>query len=137
MVRNLVSILAAFGGGITVGGAAAAFITILQIIPRLVQVSETSDYIKTYQLVLITSFILFTIIYFSEFHLSLSKYITIPIGVIFGIFVGLLSSALAEVLNVIPVLSKKLKIKDNLKYVIWALVVGKLAGSLYFWLYVQ
>lgn len=135
MVRNIVAITAALGGGIAVGGAAAAFFTILQVVPRLVQVTETYEHIKTYQFISITGFILFTIIYFSNFKLHLHKYATIPIGIVFGIFIGLVSSALAEVLNVIPILSKKLKIKDNLKYVIWTLVAGKVAGSLCFWIF--
>lgn len=137
MSKYLIPIGIAFGGGVTVGSAAAAFVTILQVVPRLIQVTNTKRRIILYQWAITTGFILFTIIYFSDFHLNLSKYITIPIGIICGVFIGLLSSALAEVLNVIPVLSKKLKIKDSLKYVIWTLMVGKVVGSLYFWLYVK
>ncbi len=137
MVKNIISVVSAFGGGFTVGGAAAAFISILQIIPRLLQITETYDRIKVYKFVISTSFIFFTVLYFSDFRLNLSKYITIPIGLVLGTFIGLLSSALAEVLNVIPVLSKKLKIKDNLKYIIWTLMLGKVAGSLYFWIFTK
>ncbi|WP_353097685.1 stage V sporulation protein AB [Tissierella praeacuta] len=124
-----------FGGGLAVGSAAAAFITILQIVPRLVQITNTWKYIKIYQLIISVSFILFVIIYFSEFHMNLPKIIVALIGLLYGVFIGLLSSALAEVLNVIPAMSKKLKIKDNLKYVILALMAGKVAGALYFWLF--
>ncbi|CAK7071610.1 stage V sporulation protein AB [Tissierella carlieri] len=135
MVVKLLLIIIAFGGGLTVGSAAAAFITILQIVPRLVQITKTSKQVKVYQFTITLSFVLFVIIYFSNFHMSLYKIIVILISLLYGIFIGLLSSALAEVLNVIPVLSKKLKIKDNLRYVIWALMGGKVAGSLYFWLF--
>ncbi len=135
MVVKLLLIIIAFGGGLTVGSAAAAFITILQIVPRLVQITKTSKQVKVYQFTITLSFVLFVIIYFSNFHMSLYKIIVILISLLYGIFIGLLSSALAEVLNVIPVLSKKLKIKDNLRYVIWALMGGKVTGSLYFWLF--
>ncbi|OZV10451.1 hypothetical protein CIW83_20225 [Tissierella sp. P1] len=135
MVVKLLLIIISFGGGLTVGSAAAAFITILQIVPRLVQITKTSKQVKVYQFTITLSFVLFVIIYFSNFHMSLYKIIVILISLLYGIFIGLLSSALAEVLNVIPVLSKKLKIKDNLRYVIWALMGGKVAGSLYFWLF--
>ncbi len=135
MGTKLLLILIAFGGGLTVGSAAAAFITILQIVPRLVQITNTRRHIKIYELTITISFVLFAVIYFSKFHISLPKIIVILIGLFFGIFIGLLSSALAEVLNVIPVMSKKLKIKENLKYIICALMGGKVAGSLYFWLF--
>lgn len=135
MVAKLLLITIAFGGGLTVGSAAAAFITILQIVPRLVQITNTWRQIKVYQLTISVSFVLFVALYFSNFHMNLPKIIVMLIGLLYGTFIGLLSSALAEVLNVIPVMSKKLKIKDNLRYVIWTLMVGKVAGSLYFWLY--
>ncbi|MBU5427063.1 stage V sporulation protein AB [Tissierella pigra] len=135
--RLLALILIAFGGGITVGGAITAFLTILKIVPRLVQITETWKRINLYQNIIIVSFIGSIIIYFSNFNLSLPKFVVAPIGLVYGIFIGLLSSSLAEVLNVIPVLSKKIKIKDNLKYTVWALLGGKVVGALIFWLFLK
>jgi len=135
MFKHTILLIMAFGGGVTVGTAAAAFFSVLQVIPRLVQVTQTRNSIVLYQYMIIISFILFTFVYFFDFNLNLSKYLAIPMGLIYGIIIGLISSALAEVLNVIPVLSKKLKIKDDLKYIIITLVVGKVAGSLYYWLF--
>ncbi|NLK43615.1 MAG: stage V sporulation protein AB [Tissierellia bacterium] len=134
IIRYLALILIAFGGGVTVGTATAAFISILQIVPRLIQITNTRDRINLYQSTIIISFILAILVYFGNFSLYLPKIINIPIGFIIGIFVGLLSSALAEVLNVIPILSKKLKVKDSLKYIVWALTGGKVAGALVYWL---
>ncbi len=134
MTKNIFSIVAVFGGGVTVGSAAAAFITLLQIVPRLIQITETQDYVKLYQYVMVSGFVLFTFIYFSNFHVGLNKIFVGLIGLVFGIFIGLFSSALAEVLNVVPVLAKKFKLKDSLKYVIGALILGKVTGSIYYWL---
>jgi stage V sporulation protein AB len=134
MTKNILSIVAIFGGGVTVGSAAAAFITLLQIVPRLIQITETQDYVKLYQYTMVSGFVLFTFIYFSNFHVGLNKIFVGLIGLVFGIFIGLFSSALAEVLNVVPVLSKKFKLKDRLKYVIGALLLGKVTGSIYYWL---
>ena len=130
-------VLIAFGGGIAVGGAITAFLTILRIVPRLVQITETWNRIKLYQSTIIVSFIASVIIYFSSFNINLPEFVVVPIGLIYGIFIGLLSSSLAEVLNVIPVLSKKIKIKDNLKCTVWALLGGKVAGALIFWLFLE
>lgn len=134
MIRYIIAGLAAFGGGVTVGSAAAAFIALLEIVPRLVQTTSTNDQIKTYQCVVVTGFVLFTLIYFSDFHLNLGKYITIPIGFVYGVFTGMLSSALAEVLNVIPILAKKFKLKNRIVYILYTLMAGKVAGALYFWI---
>lgn len=137
MMKNILLMLIALSGGITAGSAAAAFLALLEVIPRLMQISDTRNYIKLYQGVLTFGFVLFTLIYFTEFHLNLSKYVAIPSGFLYGMFIGIFSSALAEVLNVIPVLAKKLKLRDNLVYVIYTLMAGKVIGSIFYWLHIK
>lgn len=137
MMMKLFLLFIAFGGGVTVGSAAAAFIALLEVVPRLVQISNTRNHIKTYEYTLTFGFVLFSLIYFSEFHLNLNEYMVIPAGFLYGTFIGIFSSALAEVLNVIPILAKKFKLRDNLKYVIYTLMAGKVAGSIFYWLYIK
>jgi len=138
-VVNLVgkTILLCFIGisaGITVGSAIAAFIALLQIIPRLTQITETRDYIKLYEYAFTLGATLFSFIYFSTFNFNLNKYLCIFLGLTMGTFVGLFASALAEVLNVVPVFAKKFKVKHELKFIIGALIFGKVVGSLFYWL---
>ncbi|MCK9443091.1 MAG: stage V sporulation protein AB [Tissierellaceae bacterium] len=137
IIKNSIMILIAFGGGVIVGGAMVAFITILQILPRLAQFTETEGYLKLYQLTMIISIILSIVMYFANFNFGLPAFSVVPIGFFYGVFIGILSSALAEVLNVIPVISKKIKIKHDLKYIIWALIGGKVMGSLIYWIYLD
>lgn len=137
MLKNILLIIIGFGGGVTVGSAAAAFIALLEVVPRLVQISDTRHHIKTYEYTLTFGFVIFTLIYFSEFHLSINKYIAVPVGFLYGSFIGMFSSALAEVLNVIPVLAKKIKLKDNLTYIIYTLMFGKVIGSIYYFLVIK
>lgn len=135
-MKKILLILIGFGGGVGVGTAAAAFITILQVVPRLAQLTITNKYIKVYYWSIILGFIIFNITYFSGLHLNINKNITIVLGLIYGTFIGLFSSALAEVLNVIPILTNKFKIKTKLKYIIFTLMLGKLVGSLYYWIFI-
>ena len=133
-MKYLLIILIGLGGGLVVGNALAAFIVLLDIIPRLVQISETQKYRVLYQNVFALGVITSTIIYFTDFYIELNNISIGIIGLIMGIYTGIFSSALAEVLNVVPVLSKKLKFKNELKILIYALLIGKVAGSLYYWL---
>ena len=71
IIRYLALILIAFGGGVTVGTATAAFISILQIVPRLIQITNTRDRINLYQSTIIISFILAILVYFGNFSLYL------------------------------------------------------------------
>ena len=95
MTKNILLMVIAFAGGLTAGTASAAFLALLEVIPRLMQISDTRNYIKLYQGVLTFGFVLFTLIYFTEFHLNLSKYVAIPSGFLYGMFIGIFSSALA------------------------------------------
>lgn len=135
MWMKLLLLIIALGGGLVVGGALAAFITLIRLIPRLIQITETMEYTKLYQNVFALGGFVTIIMYFSKIHFSFSNFLTGILAGIMGIFVGLFSSALAEVLNVIPVLSKKMKFQEEMKYIIYALTLGKVMGSLYFWLY--
>lgn len=126
--------IVSIGGGIVIGGAFAAFYSLLQIIPRLVQISETNRFVRLYQNVFVLSSFIFTLVYFNDFNINLNKYLVLVIALFMGTFIGIFASALAEVLNVLPVLSKKLKFKDSIRYVIYSLMCGKLLGSLYYWI---
>ena len=89
MMKNILLMVIALGGGVTVGSAAAAFLALLEVIPRLMQISDTRDYIKLYQGVLTFGFVLFTLIYITNLHLNLSKYVAIPTGLLYGVFIYL------------------------------------------------
>lgn len=137
MIKNILLMIVAFGGGVTVGSAAAAFIALLEVVPRLTQISNTRNHIKIYEYTLTSGFVVFTLIYFTDFHLNLNKYVAIPTGFLYGMFIGIFSSALAEVLNVIPVMAKKFKLRDSLNYIIYILMFGKVLGSIFYWLFIK
>lgn len=133
-MKSILMVLIGVSGGITVGSAAAAFLTLIKIVPRIVQVTETNEHIKLFQYTITIGAIIFSFVYFSDFSFRISKYLSIPVGLIMGIFIGLFASALAEVLNVIPVFTKKFKAKHELKFIVAALIFGKTLGALYYWL---
>lgn len=66
--------------------------------------------------------------------IGLSKYFTLLIGLCSGIFVGMLAAALTEVLNVFPILAKRIGLEQKLVIILMAIVFGKIVGSLFHWL---
>ena len=133
----LSKVLLAFIGlsaGVVVGNAAGAFISLLGVVPRLAQISDTDEKIPLYQWILILSMTMFSFIFFSDFSFKFNKYLSIISGLFFGTFVGLFASALAEVLNVIPVLSRKMEITEYIPFLIIAILLGKVSASLLNWL---
>lgn len=134
MVKQLFLCIVALSGGALVGTAAAAFITLLDIVPRLAQVTDTSDKIGLYEIILFTSMTVFSLSTLMGWSVGIkSKVFLILIGFILGAFIGLLASALAEVLNVMPVLSRRVRIEKYIIAVLIAIALGKMVGSFFSW----
>lgn len=134
MVKQLFMCLLAISGGALVGTAAAAFITILAIIPRLAQVSNTPNKIGLYENIVSLSMTFVSLSTLMEWSIKVnSRIILILIGFTLGIFIGLLASALAEVLNVMPVLFRRVKIYKYITVVLIAVALGKMIGSFFSW----
>lgn len=132
---NIIASIAAFSSGIVTGGAFAAVIALVKIFPRIISLTETHEQLNMYENLFISGTFLFTIAYFLNFYIQTHVILVIVLGLIFGTFLGIFNAALAETLNVIPILSKKLKLKKDLKIIFYSLVIGKVLGSIYYFLY--
>lgn len=122
-------------GGVAVGSGFVAFLTVLGIIPRLTQLSKTMKMIHWYEWSVVVGAIAGTIGALREPNLRLPSIVAIPVGLADGIFVGMLAAALTEVLNVFPILAKRVRIEDQIVTLMMAFVFGKIFGSLFHWLY--
>lgn len=120
--------------GAIVGSAVVAFLTVLGIIPRLAHLTSSVGSIRLYEATVIVATFAAALLETFEGGLHLPAWIAAPIGLLMGTFVGLTSSALAEVLNVIPALARNLKIQQAVRILISALLIGKVLGSLIYWL---
>ncbi|MGG6309647.1 stage V sporulation protein AB [Paenibacillus macerans] len=128
--------LAAFlglAGGIAVGGGVIALFIVLDLIPRLAQVTSTYDKVHWYEGAMISGAVLGTVADFWNWKISGPWAATGFIGLLNGIFVGMLAAALTEVLNVLPILAKRLHMQRYLFGLLLAMVFGKMAGSLFEW----
>jgi len=133
---NLLMIMIGLSGGIAVGSGLVALLTVLDIIPRLAQLTRNQKRMVSFQWSLILGACFFTVIDLLDLKilLPLVHLFIMLFGGIAGIFVGLLAAALTEVLNVLPILSKRLGMKKNLLALLMAMVFGKVFGSLFHWL---
>jgi stage V sporulation protein AB len=119
---------------LAVGSGFIAFITVLDIIPRLTQLTNSQRYVKHYEWALISGALSFTVIDFFNVAFRLPCWMTPVIGLFAGIFVGTLAAGLTEVLNVFPILAKRLNMDHAILKLLMAMVFGKTIGSLIQWL---
>lgn len=125
----------ALGAGFAVAGGFIAFVTLIGIVPRLAAITKTASRIPLYENCLAIGLITMNLISlyhpdFSWIPYFLSRILLNLSGFFAGIFVGCLAGALAEVVNIIPILSRRMKLRKGFPYFVKAVAVGKCIGSL-------
>ncbi|MFD1065294.1 stage V sporulation protein AB [Oceanobacillus locisalsi] len=135
ILLKALQIFIGFSSGIAVGAGFVAFITVLGIIPRLIQLSKTEKYIKAYGASVTIGMLAGAYFSFTPVATSQSIIALILWGTLHGIFNGMLAAALTEVLNVFPILTRRIGMKDYVILFMMALMLGKVFGSLFQWVY--
>lgn len=135
ILTHLLEVLIGFSAGLAVGAGYVAFITILGIVPRLIQLSKTEMFLPIYTACILVGSLFGTYLSFTSVVWNNSVFFIAVWGLLQGIFNGMLAAALAEVLNVFPILYKRIGIEKYLLWLLMAIVFGKIAGSLFQWLY--
>ncbi|GGJ94263.1 stage V sporulation protein AB [Lentibacillus kapialis] len=110
-----------------------AFLTVLGIIPRLIQLSKTDTRIPVYIAGIVLGALFGIFMSFADVSWNQPLFLLVIWGVFHGVFNGMLAAALTEVLNVFPILSKRIRMEDKMLWLLMAIVFGKIAGSLFQW----
>ena len=125
----------AFGAGFAIAGGFIAFISLIGIVTRLAGLTKTANAVPAYENSMALGLILFNLL--SLYHPDLrwlshaAALSLIHIGGFFtGIFAGCLAGALAEVVNIIPIFSRRVKLRKGFPYMVKAAAVGKCIGCL-------
>jgi stage V sporulation protein AB len=134
-IKILGVIFIGFAGGLSVGAGYVAFLTVLGIIPRLTQLTKTMKMIHKYEGSIVMGAIVGTLAILQEPQFYFSPIFLVFIGLAGGTFVGMMTAALTEVLNVWPILAKRLGVEDKIVILMMALALGKIVGSLFQWIY--
>lgn len=136
MIISIVFIIfLGFAAGLAVGSGFVAFLTVLGIIPRLTQLTKTMEMIHWYEWAVVSGAILGTIGSLMNPIVHLPVIILVFIGIFSGVYNGMLAAALTEVLNVLPILARRIRIDDKIIILVMAFVFGKIVGSLFQWIY--
>jgi len=123
-------ILLGFSSGMVIAGAVFAFIAIIGIVPRLAQRTATQKYIKLYEEAIILGGVFGATTQMIDYRLPIGAVPVVVLALCTGIFFGCLAVSLAEVLDVIPVLSRRARLQKGMAAFMLAIALGKLAGSM-------
>lgn len=130
LIRSVILAIAAFSGGAVIAGGYFAFISLIGVYPKLLEKVKGDRHYILVECLLTYGATLANIFYIFQVKLPITQIGLAFITLFGGIFVGCLVGALAEVLNVFPIISRRLYIRRYLPYVIYAVAVGKVIGSI-------
>lgn len=137
------------GGAATAAGV-FALISVVGIIPRMAGYSHTGTHIHGYEWAVVMGGTLSNVWYLcqsiwsEEWRRAGSAIMEtcrfIPpaaeaiLGLLIGMFVGSLAMALAEILQVFPIMVRRTRLRAGVMYLAIALALGKTAGALVYFL---
>lgn len=132
---QFVEILIGLSSGIVVGAVYIALLIVLGVVPRLIQFAHASSNLQKIASAMTLGILVGTFFSFAAIVYSFSHFVSIMWGFIHGMFNGILIAALAETLNVFPILAKRLQLERYLFLLLVAIIGGKVIGSLFQWLF--
>ena len=119
--------------GLAVSAGTFALIISLKIIPRIIGKGHGASHIFLFENTIILGGICGTIVtVYPNLMLPFGSPFLILYGLFSGIQVGCLVMALAEIMNVFPIMFRRFSLKTGLQWVITSMAVGKTLGGLWY-----
>ncbi|MEZ3447406.1 MAG: stage V sporulation protein AB [Lachnospiraceae bacterium] len=127
--------------GIMVSAGVFTVLFVVGLVPRFAGRTDTARCELFYEECLIFGAVLADVLSVFPIRRSLGSgphilltVLLVMIGIFAGIFVGCLSIALAEVLDGIPIFARRVKLKMGVSTAVLAIALGKIAGSLIYFI---
>lgn len=124
--------LLGFGSGVIISGGIFAFIAVIGVVPRMAQKTKTGKHIMLYEDCILAGGLFGALKMILPIRVPIGSISLSVFGLFAGIFIGCVAVSIAEVLDVVPILSRRAKLKSGLALLMVVLALGKLLGSLLF-----
>ncbi len=134
--------------GLSVASGVFTVFTAVGLVPRFAEHTKSSDHILQYENMIILGCFLGNV--FSLFAdlsdgLQLQQsgipavgvfatFVLAAVGLFTGVYVGTLAVSIAEMLDAIPIMTHRINVKRGVSFVIAGLAIGKLVGSLFYYM---
>lgn len=117
--------------GFTVAAALFALIATIGVLSRLAQVTRSARYIRWYEVCFMAGGIIGNVLSIYQWPVPVGFPLMMGVfGLFIGIYIGCFIGALAEVVNVFPILFHRLRLREGMKAFIWAMALGRAVGGI-------
>ena len=135
--------------GLSIAGGVFTVFTAVGLVPRFAEHTKTGDAIMTYENQIVLGCFLGSLFSLfsglgeglrlcepggAEILRAMAWLILGFVGLFTGVYVGTLAVSIAELLDAIPIMSHRVNLKRGVSLVIAGLAVGKLIGSLFYYM---
>lgn len=131
--KNILFVLFGLSGGAISAAGVFALITTIRLINRFAIVSKTASFIHRYEDVVILGVTAGNLLSVYRFGLPGGLWGCGLWGILSGVYVGCFSVALAETIKVMPILTRRSRLKQGMGVIILSLAVGKCLGGLMYY----
>jgi len=130
MEGYIILALIGMSGGFIVAGGVIALLVGLRIVTRFAGITHTGKNAKIYESFILLGAVFGNILSVYQVSLPLGATGLMILGLFSGIFVGGWIMALAEIVNIFPVFSRRIGLVKGLSWIIISVALGKTVGSL-------
>lgn len=130
MLQQIFLGTAGFCSGVIIAGGVVGLLIGLSIIPRYAGITHTGSHILLYEDATLLGAVLGNLFYLYHWKLPLGTPFLILYGLFSGIFLGGWILALAEMADIFPIFSRRIKLCIGFPFIICAIAAGKTLGAL-------
>lgn len=131
LIKSLLLVLIGLAAGVSIAGGVFAFIVMIGVLPRLAGRTHTGWAYWQYESAVIIGGLIGNLITVFSIKVPVGYFGTVLFGLFSGMYVGCFAMALAEILNVMPIFSRRIHLKEGMPYMVVAMAIGKALGAFY------
>ena len=128
-IRELFAGLLGFSSGLAVAGGMFALLIALGVISRFAGKTHTAAYVIHYENAAALGGIIGNLFSVYQFRLPIGLPGVIAFGLFSGVFTGTWAMALTEIVNIVPIFTRRIDLRRGLGLIIASMAAGRTVGS--------
>ena len=133
-IKQLFLASVGFSCGLAVAGGLFALIIALGLVAEFADQTHTAKYIFWYEDAVALGGILGNLLSVYQISLPVGSVGAGIFGIFAGIFVGAWSMALTEIVNIIPIFTRRITLRRGMELIIFSMAIGRTLGALLFYI---
>ena len=129
-IKQIILGILGVSSGFAVAGGMFAFLIALGVVSRFAGKTHTAKYLLYYEDAAALGGILGNLFSIYWFPVPVGMVGVASVGLFSGIFTGAWAMALTEIVDTVPIFSRRIRLKEGMPWLILSMALGRMAGAL-------